>query len=224
MEHYWRDLPGPVWFSGAEIYRDYVRSVDGPSVAVELGAWKGRSTCFMGVEIANSGKPISFTTVDHWEGTEGEEAQESDPDVRNGRLLEVFSQNIAPVAAHVNVIRADTAEAAGRFADESVDLLYVDAGHSREAVLRDLRAWYPKVKIGGLIAGDDWCFELNGDRGVRRAVLEFLGMSAARLQLQSGSAPNEGWLQWSVRKGKRRLRPAPKWLQRLFGKLAQLRR
>lgn len=64
MDHYWRGLPGPVWFSGARIYQRYVAGVEGPSIAVELGAWKGRSTCFMGVEIANSGKPIDFYTVD----------------------------------------------------------------------------------------------------------------------------------------------------------------
>ena len=222
MEHYWLDLPGPVWFSGADVYRDYVRSVTGPSVAVELGAWKGRSTCFMGVEIANSGKPIRFFAVDHWRGTPGEDAHETDPDVREGRLFETFQHNIGPVAAYVNVVRSDTAEAANQFANESVDFLYVDAGHCREAVLRDLRAWFPKVKTGGLIAGDDWCFELNGEFGVRSAVLDFFGISAWRLHLDRGSAPNQSWLQWLFRKRGRTPRPAPRWLQRLFARRAQL--
>jgi hypothetical protein len=216
MKHYWLELPGPAWFSGADIYRDYVRSVTAPSVAVELGAWKGRSTCFMGVEIANSRKPVTFHTVDHWLGTEGEKAHGTDPDVEAGRLFEVFTRNIAPIAEHVNVIRSDTAEAAGQFDDETVDFLYIDAGHSRDAVLRDLRAWYPKMKVGGLIAGDDWCFEQNGERGVKSAVLEFFGMSAARLRLHPGSAPNHGWRQWSIRKGGRPPRPAPAWMKSLF--------
>jgi hypothetical protein len=34
----WLDLPGPNWFSGAEIYRRFVAEVTGPAVAVELGA------------------------------------------------------------------------------------------------------------------------------------------------------------------------------------------
>src|SRR5437016_1902577 len=99
MDHYWLDLPGPVWFSGANLYRRFVDSVTGPVVAVELGAWKGRSACCMGVEIANSGKPIRFTTVDHWLGSAGEDSHHSDPDVRAGRLYEVFLENIRPVAA-----------------------------------------------------------------------------------------------------------------------------
>jgi predicted O-methyltransferase YrrM len=192
MEHYWRDLPGPNWFSGAAIYRRYVDSVRTPSVAVELGAWKGRSTCFMAVEIANSGKAITFYTVDNWQGSIGEEEQEHDPDVQAGRLFGVFQQNVSPVASRVNVIRSDSAAAAERFADGSVDFLYVDAGHSFEGVLSDLAAWFPKVRDGGLIAGDDWC-----QQGVRSAVIAFFGRDRSRIRVEAGE-PNENWLQWSI--------------------------
>jgi len=198
MDHYWLDLPGPNWFSGADIYRRYVASVSGPSVAVELGAWKGRSTSFMGVEIANSGKAIRFFTVDHWRGSQDEESNKSDPDVQAGRLFEVFQQNIAPVAAQVEVIRSDTADAAGRFADGSVDFLYVDASHSYDGVLRDLAAWFPKVRAGGLIAGDDWCFSARGEASVRNAVVDFFGDGAAKLNIEPGSEPNPDYLQWSI--------------------------
>lgn len=198
MEHYWQDLPGPIWFFGANLYRRYVSGVTAPSVAVELGAWKGRSTCFMGVEIANSGKPIEFHTIDHWQGSIGELDHDWDPDRREGRLFEVFLKNIEPVAAHVNIIRSDTAAAASRFADHSVDFLYVDASHTYTGVLRDLAAWYPKVKDGGLIAGDDWCLRFDGEFSVRRAVCDFFGPSASRLRLEPGSKPLEEWLQWSI--------------------------
>lgn len=197
MEHYWRKLPGPAWFSGADIYRRYVASVRGPSVAVELGAWKGRSTCCMGVEIANSGKPITFYTVDLWDAF-GEDAHLADPDVKARRLFEVFEANIAPVAAHVNVIRSDSAAAAERFADGSVDFLYVDASHSYDGVLRDLVAWFPKVRTGGVIAGDDWCFQFPVERSVRNAVVDFFGPARSRLSIQAGSEPNPDWLQWSI--------------------------
>jgi hypothetical protein len=112
----------------------------------------------------------------------------------------VFQQNIGPVADYVNVIRDDSRAAAAQFDNESVDFLYVDASHSYEGVLGDLIAWYPKVKVGGVIAGDDWCFVTDGSRGVRRAVLDFFGKAAARLVILPGSAPNEDWLQWSITK------------------------
>jgi predicted O-methyltransferase YrrM len=179
-----------------------VASVNGPSIAVELGAWKGRSTCFMGVEIANSGKPIRFFTVDHWLGSADEESNNRDPDVQAGRLFEVFQRNIIPVAAQVEVIRSDTAAAAERFADGSVDFLYVDASHSYEGVLRDLIAWFPKVSDGGLVAGDDWCFSARGEPSVRNAVVDFFGKNASGLRIDPGSEPNPDYLQWSIVKAR----------------------
>ena len=211
MKHYWRDLPGPNWFSGANIYGRYVDSVKGPSLAVELGAWKGRSTSCMGVEVASSGKAIEFHTIDHWRGTPGEPDIDIDPDRQADRLFEIFSRNIAPVAEHVNVIRSDTAAAAARFDGESIDFLYVDASHTYEGVIRDLTAWYPKVKTGGLIAGDDWCFMTGREPSVRLAVTDFFGESSRRIAIEPGSPPNEDWLQWSIVK-RPGLRVAPRHL------------
>lgn len=54
------------------------------------------------------------------------------------------------------------------------------------------------MKIGGLIAGDDWCFAVGRELGVRAAVLDFFGKAAAGLTLESGSEPNGSWLQWSI--------------------------
>jgi predicted O-methyltransferase YrrM len=33
--------------------------------------------------------------------------------------------------------------------------MFIDGDHSTEAVLRDIEIWLPKVKKGGIIAGDD---------------------------------------------------------------------
>jgi hypothetical protein len=207
IEHYWRDLPGPIWFSGADIFARFVRDCREPAVAVELGAWKGRSTACMGVEIARSGKTIAFHSVDHWLGSE-EASHSQDADLAAGRLYEVFLANIAPVRSHVHVISGDSADAAAAFADGSIDFLYVDASHSYDGVLRDLVAWYPKVREGGLIAGDDWCFEgPGGELSVRLAVLDFFGRAAADITVHPGSAPTAHWLQWSIVKSARNAAP-----------------
>jgi len=206
MRHYWLHLPGPVWFSGADIYASFVASVNGPAVAVELGAWKGRSTSFMGVEISNSGKPIEFYTVDTWGGSPGETGYD-DSDLAAGKLFDIFQANIEPVAGLVQPIRADTVAAAANFADETVDFLYIDASHTYRGVMRDLDAWFPKVKEGGTIAGDDWCNEQSGEFGVRNAVVDFFGPHASEIQVLPGSQPNADWLQWSIVK-RRGIAPA----------------
>jgi hypothetical protein len=222
IRHYWRGLPGPVWFSGADIYAAFVASAEEPALAVELGAWKGRSTCFMGVEIANSGKSIEFWTVDTWLGSPGETGYE-DCDLEGGTLFEAFSANIKPVAQHVRPIRADTVEAAAQFADSSIAFLYLDASHTYDGVMRDLHAWFPKMKIGGTIAGDDWCNEQGGQLGVRNAVNDFFGPHRSEIQVLSGSDPNPDWLQWSIVKSAK-MQPASIAMRRIHGLSHQLGR
>lgn len=196
MEHFWQDLPPEVdglkWFAGVTIYSDQVRRARDGAVFVELGAWKGRSASFMGVEISNSRKRIDFYVVDHWRGSD-EPAHHADPDVRAGRLFEVFERNIAPVKDYVRTIQGDSADSAQRFDDGSVDFVYVDASHEYEGVKRDLNAWWPKLRPGGVLAGDDWQFE-----GVARAVLEFAHKHGLSHRVLPGN-PND-WKQWEISK------------------------
>jgi hypothetical protein len=197
IAHYWSDLPGPVWFSAAALYARQVAGAADGDTFVELGAWKGRSTAFMAVEIARSGKAIRFVTVDHWRGTD-EPEQLADPDLRENRLYETFLRNIAPVRDYVEPIRARTVDAARMFDDGTVAFVYVDAGHGYADVRADLSAWWPKIKPGGRMAGDDWC-DYDENYGVRRAVGDFFAENRAAVSVEPGS-PNTEWLQWVVEK------------------------
>jgi hypothetical protein len=82
----------------------------------------------------------------------------------------------------VQFMRMLSHEAAAQIPDGSLDFVYVDAEHTYEACLADLRAWSPKVKSGGIVSGDDYRF-VNPKRpkrwrdpyaGVDRAVEQFV--------------------------------------------------
>lgn len=80
----------------------------------------------------------------------------------------------------VSIIREHSVQAATFFEDEYFDFVYIDADHTYEGVLADLQAWYPKVKMGGIIGGHDYAEEgMDGidnwllDFGVIKAVKEF---------------------------------------------------
>ena len=47
-------------------------------------------------------------------------------------------------------------EVVDTFLNNSVDVVYVDAGHSAGAQREYMRRWWPKVKPGGLMCGDDY--------------------------------------------------------------------
>ena len=57
--------------------------------------------------------------------------------------------------------RMDSVSAAGLFADDSLDLVFIDANHSFQAVATDIRAWLPKIRKGGIICGHDYNHEGN---------------------------------------------------------------
>jgi predicted O-methyltransferase YrrM len=46
--------------------------------------------------------------------------------------------------------------AAKDFADESLDCIFIDGDHRYEEVMKDLEAWFPKLKKGHLMIGDDY--------------------------------------------------------------------
>ena len=69
----------------------------------------------------------------------------------------------------VNYICCDSKYAHNIYRDNSLDFVWVDGSHAPEDVERDVKNFWPKVKPGGLIAGDDYLYE-----GVRLKVHEFV--------------------------------------------------
>lgn len=172
MQHYCYTIQG--WFSYAFLYSFIV---DGCNYTdsyefVEVGSWKGSSTSYMGVEIINSNKKIKFHCVDTWNGSE-EHLDENNPSYEPllktpDGLYETFLKNIEPVKSVVNPIRKTSVDASFLFEDNSLDFIMIDAAHDYENVKQDLYHWYPKLRVGGIIAGDDITWP-----GVNRAVDEF---------------------------------------------------
>ena len=167
MEHiYEQPQFGENWFGGVEpLYSKFVELMSNGSVFVEVGCWKGKSTSYMGVEIVNSGKNIKCYAVDTWRGSE---EHRGDDLIINDTLYDLFLQNTASLSHVITPVRKPSVEAAKDFADGSVDIVYIDANHTYEEVKKDIEAWLPKVKKGGIISGHDY----GGWEGVTRAVNE----------------------------------------------------
>jgi len=53
-------------------------------------------------------------------------------------------------------MRTYSESAVSQFPDAFFDFIYVDAGHEYKHIMRDLKMWWPKLKPGGMYAGDDF--------------------------------------------------------------------
>jgi hypothetical protein len=86
--------------------------------------------------------------------------------------------------------------AAPSFAERSLDFVYIDANHGYSSVMHDLRAWFPKVRPAGVLAGHDYLDGIlpEGNFGVKRAVDEF----ARELGLRVHATHEPGWPSWYV--------------------------
>ena len=174
IPHFYKDVEG--WFSEEDIayYKEMFDKFSGPAHFVEVGSYKGRSTSFMAVEIANSGKDIRFDCVDTWEGSsehkEGGELE--DKDVVDGTMFDVFKKNMKPVEGYYNALQMTSVEASKLYKDDSLDFVFIDADHKYESVVEDILAWFPKVKNGGIIGGHDYHISAPGVMLASRQILK----------------------------------------------------
>lgn len=53
------------------------------------------------------------------------------------------------------IFKGDTVEQAKRVQNRSLDFVFLDADHTEEGIRRDIEAWAPKVKKGGMVLGHD---------------------------------------------------------------------
>ena len=171
MNHFYDYIQG--WFIYQSIYAGAVALYPDGSHFVEVGSWRGRSTAYLAVEIANSGKNIKFDAVDTWRGSD-EPVHQTDPAVVTDTLYEEFLTNMLPVRHIVNPVRAASLDAVNRYEDGSLDFVLIDASHYYKDVHADITAWMKKIKPGGMIAGDDYMWCAADDPGVKTAVDELL--------------------------------------------------
>lgn len=98
--------------------------------------------------------------VDPWKAT---------PRFFDNEIAQLVQEFEPRIIAH----RALSLDAAPTFQDEFLDFVYIDADHTYEAVLADLKAWYPKVRHGGILCGHDYDGNAAHNGWVRQAVNEF---------------------------------------------------
>jgi hypothetical protein len=150
------EIPG--WFAYVDLYDAAVAGAGNDDVFVEVGAWFGKSTNHLATKIKESGKDIKFTSVDTWKGTDDEELHQNIVGAFNGDIFYEFIDNtvLSNNYGTFDTIKDSSKNASNNFQNGSIDFLMLDAGHSYDSLMEDIKAWYNKVKPGGYITGDDY--------------------------------------------------------------------
>lgn len=159
---------GEDWFEKESkiLISNIIEKLPNNSKCVEVGSWKGKSAAYTCEQIIKSKKKIHLVCVDTWEGSVEHRGY---PNLH--RLYDIFIKNMKPFEKYYTPIRMTSMEAVKLYEDESIDFIFIDASHEYEDVKDDINNWFPKLKKGCIISGDD--YGNPGFPGVQKAVDEF---------------------------------------------------
>lgn len=156
------------------------------SIGVEIGVHEGE----FAQRILQVVQPLELHLIDPWEYYSddtykqswfgGQQLDQQAMDARYERVQLRFSKQIH--SGQVSIYRAHSHELAATFDDHYFDWVYIDGNHLYDYVLQDLRQFYPKVKVGGYLLGDDYGVTGWWDDGVTQAVDQFVTEKSLHLE------------------------------------------
>lgn len=163
----------PGWFSGDEA--DWLASAvagSGPGGFVEVGSFCGRSSYVIARSLPHRG---FLWCIDPWMYPSTESGIAFGPDqfkavhgIDTPKLR--FDLNMADFEDSYDAIVGTSPEAAKDVAN-NLELVFLDGNHGEMSVMRDLLAWFPKLRKGGILCGHD--YDNPGFPGVALAVDRF---------------------------------------------------
>ena len=166
----YKDVPG--WINDAEfIYKEIVDKAQDGDHFVEIGTFLGQSTTYMAELIKKSKKRISFDAIDlYWliPHTINNYKEAGHPksfyDYYNN-IMKKWDMSIIDVIKHpmriigvdkyVNFITCDEKYSYKLYNDNSLKFVWIDGDNGPNVVYNHLVNFWPKLKTGGVIAGDD---------------------------------------------------------------------
>ena len=157
------------WFNYQNFYTDIANRKY--KTLGEVGVWKGHSISFLASKIKELNYDAKIYAVDLFEDAIDEKWNKNlkeEISVITKIYNKVLENN--EVRHMITDIKGTSWEMANNFEDESVDFVFIDAGHEYDSVVKDITSWLPKIKKGGIISGHDYF----NPCGVKQAVDELI--------------------------------------------------
>lgn len=149
-------------FDFVEYYDRIATELSDNSICVEIGVANGDSALHLAKRMRQIGKnDFTLYMVDNM-------------DYGGYDQLVTIYENIitAKLTNHnIKVVPTDSISASKMFNNDSIDFIFLDSSHEYKETKDSIKAWYPKLKDDGILAGHDY-FLYKDDVG--RAVDELL--------------------------------------------------
>ena len=143
-------------------------------ICAEVGVWKGDfAQCIL------NQKPSQLHLIDPWIHQDYIDRYYS---IDQEKINTIYNDVVVRFRQQTNVVIHKAFSTAVDFEEDFFDFVYIDGNHNYENVKKDLEHYYPLVKKGGYICGDDYWlwhtipkdgFGSDSGGGPKKAVDEF---------------------------------------------------
>ena len=144
------------WLSDVEGYLLYrlARDGEGQGAIIEIGSWMGLSTAWLAAGSKAAGRE-RIHAIDVFDG--GPMLKDFDVIKNEGTTYHRFTENLEGLGLfdHVEPIVAESSDAARRWTQGAIRLLFIDGDHRYPSVKSDFDLWSPHVAVGGFVVLDD---------------------------------------------------------------------
>ena len=134
---------------------------------VEIGVYRGDNAVYI-MNTLNIKKLYLVDPYLEYDGYKNSPGWEKRVQNDFNNFYKIAAAKMAPFKRNAEFIRKKSEDAVTDIHDE-LDFVYIDGNHDYEFVKKDIELYYPLIKQGGVISGDNL-----GMPGVQRAVIEFV--------------------------------------------------
>lgn len=158
-------------------------------IGVEIGVYKGEHAIMMLDNLSIE----HLYLIDPYETYNEVTHKEVYSKAKIEEAREIAINKIAEDGDKITWIFEESAKALKKV-PENVDFVYIDGKHDYESVKEDIENYYPKIKKGGIIGGDNFYngygSAIKANSGTITAVIEF----AVKNELQLYSQGRDWWM------------------------------
>ena len=151
-----------------------LKSIPKHSICLEIGVFKGDFS----QRIYDVVNPRKLYLIDPFENKSAKFNRSYSDDMNEiYKLVKRRFQN-----KRVTIYRNYSQDLSSNFPDISFDFIYIDGDHRYQSVKKDIELYFPKVKHGGILAGDDYNVIGYWNDGVTKAAKEFINNNGDKIK------------------------------------------
>lgn len=152
---------------------DVLLRLDRVCRGAEVGVWQGRNA----FHLLNTFKELKLILVDDYDK---HKVKKNGLDHRTTQAAKIQAfENLREFNHRCKWLEMESSEAVKQVDDRSLDFVFLDADHWYDSVKLDIETWLPKIRLGGVLAGDDFSGHFHG---IKRAVREKFGFKGFKVE------------------------------------------